>query len=306
MFRLHPNRHWKTPVARRIVAALIAAALFLVAGGLVGGVHPAFASGATIYVHTTTSANTSGDYTLLDNTVTNNNPNALVFVTVDFTGGAATNFDNHQTGVWYDFWEGKWSIFNEDQAAMPIGASFNVYALSQPASGLFVQTVTTSNTWPGFGYITLIDNPALNGNPSAHFLVTQNWNPGGKVTGGVYNNHAIGVWYSSLYGKWAIYNEDRVNLPIGASFNVVNITGVGHAFTQVATTTNTTGDSTCMNNSLLNGNFNAVAFIVHNYGTSGPYMADVTAVYFSISGKWCIFDGSYANMPLGTSFFVFV
>lgn len=302
MFRLHPTRHWKSHFIRRIVIALIVVTLLLVASGLLSGVRPAFASGsgAYIYVHTTTSANTSGNFTLLDNPATNDNPNALVSITANWNpGGTYTGFDDHQTGVWYDSRVGKWSIFNEDLASMPIGASFNVDAEigPEPAYGHFVQTVTSA------GYITYINNPALNGNPNASFLVTQNWNPG--ESDGVYNNHAIGVWYSYSYGEWAIYNEDRASLPIGASFNVVSTIGATYAFTQVATSTNTIGDSTCMSDGLLNGNPNALAFIVHNYGTSGPYMTDVTAVwYYSSYGKWCIFDGTYNSMPLGNSFFV--
>jgi hypothetical protein len=155
-----------------------------------------------------------------------------------------------------------------------------------------------------YGYITLINNPTLNGNPNASFLVSQNWNPGGS--GGVYNNHAIGVWYSYVYQEWTIYNEDKASLPIGASFDVLNTTRGNNSFTQVATNSNTSGDSTCMNNSELNSNPNALAFIVHNFGTSGPYMTDVTAVWYSSwVGQWCIFDGSFTNMPLGTSFLVF-
>lgn len=304
MFRLYATRSRISHSARRIVIPLIAATLLLVFAGLLRGVRPAFAggSGYTQYVHSTTSANTSGDFTLLDNPVTNNNPNAIVSVTANWNpGGRFTNFDYHQVGVWYDTWAGKWSIFNEDLASMPIGASFNVYALPSPdGSANFVLTATVFNTSTS-GYTTYILNPALNGNPNAHFLVTQNWNPGGSYSG-MYNNHAIGVWYNSVNGRWAIVNEDGASLPVGASFNVVS--PIGDAFTQVATSTNTAGNFTCMNDSLLNGNPNALAFIVHN-ATFGLSMRDVTGVwYYSYYHEWCIFDGSFNQMPLGTSFFV--
>ena len=275
--------------------------MLIALGCSLGGVRPVFASGsgAYLYVHTTTSANTSGNFTLIDNPDTNNNPNAIVFVTANWNpGGTYTAFDNHQVGVWYDAWAGKWSIFNEDSASMPIGASFNVYALpNSNYGGVFVQTATASNT---SGYITYINNAALNGNPAANFLVTQNWNPGGN--GGTFNNHAIGVWYDSSVGEWTIYNEDFSNIPNSASFNVVSMVGVTDAFTQVATSSNTSGDSTCMNSSVLNGNPNALAFITHVY--SG-YFTDVSAVWYNAYlSKWCIFDGSYNNMPTGAKFFV--
>jgi hypothetical protein len=130
MVRLHPTRHRKSPVVRSIVAALLSVTLLGIVSGLLGGVRPALASGgdSALYVHTTNDANTFGDYTLLENPTINNNPNALVFVTANWNpGGTSTNFDNHQTGVWYDSSQGKWAIFNEDQAPMPIGASFNVF-----------------------------------------------------------------------------------------------------------------------------------------------------------------------------------
>lgn len=305
MFRLHPTRHRNSPIVRRNIVALVAVTL-LVAGGWLFGVRPALASGCCgyFYVHTSTSYNTLWNFTLLDNPNTNNNPNALVFVTANWDpGGTYMGFDDHQTGVLYDSLVGKWAIYNEDGASMPIGASFNVMALynPEPTGSPFVHTVTSANTWAG--YITLLNNPSLNGHPNANFQVTPNESPGGG--GGVANNHPIGVWYSYLYGQWTIYNEDLASLPIGASFNVVNETGVTHAFTQVATSTNTSGDSTCMNDSLLNGNPNALVNLVHSYGTSGPYMTDVTAVWYSsYYGEWCIFDGSYTTMPLGNSFLV--
>ncbi len=43
--------------------------------------HPASGSGAKIYIHVANSSNSAGDFTDLDNNVTNYNPNAIVFVT---------------------------------------------------------------------------------------------------------------------------------------------------------------------------------------------------------------------------------
>lgn len=305
MVHVHSTRNRVRRLAQNMIKGAIVAALLVVLGNVLGEAHSAFASGsgASIYVHTATSANTSGDYTLLDNPVTNNNPNALVFITANWNpGGSYGGFDGRNAGVWYDARAGKWGIFNEDGSSMPTGASFNVYAL--PASspyGIFVQNVTSTNTLAG--YITVIDNPNLNDNPSANILVTQSWNPAGGS--GVYNNHAFGVWYDSALGKWTIYNEDRTNLPVNASFNVVNMTGVTDAFTQVATPSNTSGDSTYTTDALLNDNPYGLAFITHTYGNSGPYMLDPTAVWYNASlGEWAVFDSTYANMPTGNSFFV--
>lgn len=65
---------------------------------------------------------------------------------------------------------------------------------------------------------TYLDSPLTNGNPDAILSVTQNWNPGGS--GGTYNDHAIGVWYDPDREKWAIFNQDRADMPEGANFNV--------------------------------------------------------------------------------------
>lgn len=293
-------RPWTNPVLARARLAL-GVALLITLISFISGAHPAFASGggAYLYVHTATSANTIGDYTLLDNPVSNGNPNAIVFATANWNpGGTYTGFDNHQIGVWYDSWAAKWSIFNEDTASMPVGASFNVYVLPGASpSTVLVQTVSLANT---SGYITFLNTPSLNGNPSANFLVTQNWNPGGA--GGTYNNHAIGAWYDSAVGEWTIYNEDLTALPLGTSFNVVSMVGVTDAMTQVATTSNVSGDSTCINNPVSNGNPNELVFITHVY--SG-YFTDVSAVWYNAGlGEWCIFDGSFAAMPVGATFFL--
>lgn len=292
-----------SPLSRRLaqLIGIVVIALLLALGNLISSVHPAFASGsgAELYTHTATSANTSGDYTLIDNPVSDNNPNAIVFATANWNpGGTYTGFDNHQIGVWYDTFAGKWGIFNEDTTSMPVGASFNVYVLPNAIPNtVFVQTTTAANI---SGILTFINNPGLNGNPSANFLVTQNWNPGGS--GGAYNNHPIGVWYDSAVGEWTIYNEDHSTMVAGVSFNIVSMVGVTDAMTQVATSSNTSGDSTCINSSASNGHPSELVFITHEF--SG-YFTDVSAVWYNAGlGEWCVFDGSFNNMPTGATFFV--
>jgi hypothetical protein len=169
-------------------------------------------AGTAVFVHTATVANTFTDYTDIDNPLTNNNPNAIVLVTPNFTpGGVEGAYNNHSIGVWYD--GSKWAVFNEDKSNMPVNASFNVMILTSSTTA-FVHTATGANTFTDY---TEIDNPLTNNNPNAIVLVTPNWNPGG--IGGTYNNHPIGVWYAG--SKWAIFNEDKFNMPVGAAFNVV-------------------------------------------------------------------------------------
>ena len=65
---------------------------------------------------------------------------------------------------------------------------------------------------------TYLDNPLINGNPDAIIQATQNWNP--ETGDGVYNDHLTGVWYDTNAEQWAIFNQDRADMPEGAAFNV--------------------------------------------------------------------------------------
>lgn len=285
----------------RIGLAFVLALLFALGSAL--SARPAHASGGgcpgcfTVYTHTATAANTFGSWTLLDNSVTNHNPHAVIEVTANWNpDGTYTGFDNHRAGVWYDTWDGKWAIFNEDGANMPIGASFNVSAsITSFTNTYYVVTATASNT---DGYILFLNEFPLNSRPSEQFVVTQDMNPGG--TSGVYNNHAIGIWYDPYRAEWTIYNEDLSPIPIGASFNIEDATAnVEPSVNQVATSSNTSGDSTCINSPYGNVPY-AVVFITHVY--SG-YFTDVSAVWYNtFLGEWCVFDGSYNPMPIGADF----
>src|SRR4029077_1328750 len=82
--------------------------------------------------------------------------------------------------------------------------SVKVYAYKTPFATSYVHSSLPANV---IGNYTLLDHPYLNGNPNARILVTHNYNPGGQVFG-VYDNKVLGVWYSTTYSKWAIFNED--------------------------------------------------------------------------------------------------
>ena len=82
----------------------------------------------TKFVHKATAANIILNWTDINNPLTNNNPNAIVLVTPNWNpdGGSDGVYDNASIGVWYDYSNNKWSIFNQDKSAMPVNASFNV------------------------------------------------------------------------------------------------------------------------------------------------------------------------------------
>ncbi|MEP7216360.1 MAG: hypothetical protein ABI782_08905, partial [Anaerolineaceae bacterium] len=85
----------------------------------VSGLRPA------AFTHTATALNTSNHVTIIDNPATNNNPTAIVIISQYWEG----TYNPHAVGVFYAI--GKWRIFNEDIAAMPLNAEFNVLVINQ-------------------------------------------------------------------------------------------------------------------------------------------------------------------------------
>ncbi len=107
--------------------------------------------------------------------------------------------------------EGGSMLSKQEGEPIPDGAAFD---------SAFVHRATSENISANSTYL---DNPLTNDNPNVILYVTQNFNPEGK--GGTYNNHPVGVWYDSNRQRWAIFNQDREPMPIGAAFNVAVLEG---------------------------------------------------------------------------------
>ena len=167
------------------------------------------------FVHRATDENSRGDYTYINDPTINGDANAIVLVapSTDRANDGDPTYD-HNIGVWYEGAnEKKWAIFNQDRAAIPGGAVFEVVV--PPASQSFVHYAVPDNT---ISNATYLDNQLSSGKPNAVLSVTQNWNPGGGR--GVYNDHPIGVVYDQDVQKWVIYNQDDALVHNGAAFNV--------------------------------------------------------------------------------------
>ena len=251
--------------------------------------HPTSGSGANVYVHIATASNSAGDFTDLDNNVTNNNPNAVVFVTPNWAPNRV--YDNSPIGVWYH--GGHWSIFNQNKTAIPHGAAFNVYALLDARySGIFIHTATSYNS---AGDYTDINNSASNNNPNVLLLVTPNWAPHS-----VYDNSPIGVWYHN--GHWSIFNQDKTAIPHGASFNVYAISrDVYGTSLHVASGLNSSGDYTDLNNRVTNNNPDAIVFVTPNWAPYQVYNNHNTGVWYH-NGRWSIFNQDRTAMPNRAAF----
>jgi hypothetical protein len=169
----------------------------------------------TVFTHTATDANSRGDYTYISDPAIDGDPDAVVLVAESTDRGNARGASyDHNIGVWYEGAnEKKWAIFNQDQAAIPAGATFEV--IIPQASETLVHYAKLDNT---VGNRTYLNSPLTSGEPDAFLRVTQNWNPGGGR--GVYNDHPIDVLYEADIRKWAIYNRDGAPMPDGAAFNI--------------------------------------------------------------------------------------
>jgi hypothetical protein len=260
-----------------------------------------------VFVHTATAANIAGHYTYIDHPLTNDNPNAIVFVTQNYNpgGGASGIRNDHATGVWYSSGAKKWAIFNQDYASMPVGVAFNVLIPAVDTS-VFVHIARAGNITNNW---TTIDHPLTNNNPDAIVLVTQNWNPSG--VGNTYNGHPIGVWYDGVENKWAVFNQDMASMPVDAAFNVLATSADTAVFVHTATAANIYFNYTLIDHTLTNENPNALIFATQNYNPGGgasQYNNQPIGVWYSNGAqKWSVFNQDTASsMPVGADFNVIV
>jgi hypothetical protein len=168
-------------------------------------------------VQRATTATAAGNSLYIDNPYSNGHPEAILYVMANWNAGGVGVFNNHYIGVWYDITRGKWAIFNQDRQPIPPGTAFNVLIMPPgTVTWHVVHRATAANTVKNSTYLSDRTLPPPGG--IGYWWLTANWNPGGA--GGVYNNHPIGVWYDSIRRQWAIFNQDRVPMPIGAAFNI--------------------------------------------------------------------------------------
>lgn len=87
---------------------------------------------APVFVHRAVASSISGNLTLIDQPYANGKPNAILLVTPNNNpDNGAVIGNNHPIGVIYIASSNKWAIFNQDGAAMPTNAAFNVLVVNQ-------------------------------------------------------------------------------------------------------------------------------------------------------------------------------
>lgn len=163
-----------------------------------------------VFSHTSTALNISSNYTIIDNAALNGNPDAVFFITHNW--GSNGEYNNNNTGVWYD--GANWAIYNENSMPFPEGVVYDIFVPDAGNANAFKHTTTSSNSVNNY---STIDNALTNAQPDRIIFATHNFGP----VGGVENDNPIGVFYASGYQKWAVYNENDVDMPEGAVFNIL-------------------------------------------------------------------------------------
>ena len=78
-----------------------------------------------VFIHRATAANIGGHITTINHPHCNGDPNAILIVTQNWNpGGGIGTYNAHPIAVYYA--GSAWNIFNQDFAAMPVNAAFNV------------------------------------------------------------------------------------------------------------------------------------------------------------------------------------
>jgi hypothetical protein len=79
------------------------------------------------FLHEADLLNTAGNYTYLDDPLTNGEPDAVVSVTQNWNpGGGRGVYNDHPVDTMYDSTLEQWAVYNRDGASMPEGAAFNI------------------------------------------------------------------------------------------------------------------------------------------------------------------------------------
>jgi hypothetical protein len=103
---------------------------------------------AQTLTHTADSGNTTANWTEIDHTLLNNNPNAIVLITHNWgLSGASSNvIMDKAVGVYY-FNNSRWAIFTEDTSNMPLDIEYDIM-IYDPSLGIDDAGIEGLNFWP--------------------------------------------------------------------------------------------------------------------------------------------------------------
>jgi hypothetical protein len=159
------------------------------------------------------------------------------------------------------------------------------------------------------GDYTYISQPSIDGDANAVVIVSVSPTSGGESTVAASYGHHIGVWYEPVAKRWAIFNQDRVPVPPGTTFDV-NIPKESTALVHRADHLNTASNYTYIDNRLTNGKPDAVLSVTQNWnpgGGTGVYNDHpISTLYDRKLKKWAISNLDGAPISKGAAFNVAV
>ncbi len=255
------------------------------------------------FQHQCRDTNQIYNYTWLYDSLLNEDSNALaIFTPHALMSGLVEDF---HCGLWYNKNIKRWTIYSEQGGTdtMPIYSGYNVLVPSTNGS-MLKHTANASNIT---GNKTLIDEPATNSNPNALLYISHNWG----VTGGTYNNHAVGVYYDQAEAKWGIFNEDLSPFPTGAVYNVFVVDAANaNAFIHTSGVAPSASPYlTMLDYPSLTENYDASILVTHNLSPNGvtnnKYDTATVAIGFK-SIDWLIYNRTKSPMDSGTTFNVLI
>ena len=153
------------------------------------------------------------------------------------------------------------------------------------------------------GDYTYLSDPRIDGDPNAVVLVMPT--PDQESTGDGIYDHNVGVWYEPQAQRWAIFNQDRVGVPAGTTFQVV-VPGGPEKIVHRAESGNIDENSTYLDDPLVNGKPGAIFSVTQNWnpgGGSGTYNDHPVDVRYDTGRQqWAIYNTDDSAMPDGAAF----
>ena len=251
----------------------------------------------TYFVHTATVGNIDGPATFLNHPTLSGQPDAIVLATQRRSLDGGTGVLNPtEIGVFYDPADGgRWAVYNEDGSAMPPGAAFNVFLPAGDNAQVHVATDPNSMlNW------TNLEDPAANDNPAAKVFAIHNRSPGGIDTAP--HDHVIGLWFSSQE-RWAVFNQDIVDMVAGTAFNAFVALTDPDVFTHTATADDSEAEITWIDHPTINGDARAWILAAQNWSAASVYNNHPIGVSYSPQRRrWAVFNQDDAAIPLSASF----
>jgi hypothetical protein len=164
----------------------------------------------------------------------------------------------------------------------------------------FTHTASAANLVAN--YISVIDDPALNGTPAAVLIATPDYNAGAAT--GVAYDHPFGAYYSS--GSWRLFNQDTIAngpLPAGTHFDVFAPAAGSGSFVHVSSAANVSGSGTAFSDSSSDGLPDSIVLVTQNWtaGAASIYNAHPVGVFYGGDALWHVanLDGAAMAYPLG-------